>query len=130
MKKLLCLLLIAGTLSISSTHAQDLPSKLKQAKWVRIMTDDSTYNYLEAEAEFQKFYAAFQKEKIKEAKKRERSKSSAAEEHLETPMDLLVADYLKWCAKMQAFVLADGRIMPLAQRLAIINEVRNTKIAD
>ncbi|MEO7310510.1 MAG: hypothetical protein ABIX01_08940 [Chitinophagaceae bacterium] len=119
----LVLLVFAGTKLI---HAQDIPAKVKQAKWVTIMNADSLYNYFEAEADFQKFYAGYLKEKKKEERRRERSNAaSPQEEHLESPVELLVADYVKWTVQIQPFVRADGSIMPLAERLVIARSIKN-----
>ncbi|MES2772616.1 MAG: hypothetical protein V4722_00435 [Bacteroidota bacterium] len=127
MKKLLLLTILFVTTQTSDITAQGISSKLKQAKWVKIMANDSLYNYFEAEAEFKKFHVSFLKEKMREEKRRERKGSSSNEEHLESPEELLVADYLKWAIQIQPFVLANGTIMPLVQRLAIIKQTRENQ---
>lgn len=88
------------------------------------MSNDSSYNYLEAQKEFQSFYADYLKEQRKEQRRRERNKSSAEEDHLESPTELLVADFLKWSINIKPFVRADGSIIPLSGRLSIINSAK------
>ena len=102
-------------------NAQQIPQKVLRSKWVKIMVNDSSYNYLEAQKEFLSFYSGFLKEERKEQLKKQRNKSSAEEVHLESPLELLVADYLRWSVMIKPFVKADGTIMALTERLAIIN---------
>lgn len=104
--------------------AQRLPQKLQNATWVKIMSDESAYNFLDAEKEFQIFFAAFQKERKKEITRKERNKSSAEEQHRESITELLIADYLQWSTAIRPFVNADGSIKPVAERLAIIDKAR------
>ena len=118
-------LLLSATLfliSFSQLNAQQVSQRVKRSKWVKIMDNDSSYNYLEAQKEFQVFYTEYLKEKNKEQIRRERSGSSSAEEHLENPTELLVAEYLKWSITIKPFVRANGTIIPLSGRLAIIND--------
>ena len=128
MKKLLLssVLLFVFFLQLS---AQQIPQKVQRSKWVKIMTNDSVYNYLEAQKEFQAFYTGYVKEKNREQIRRERNKSSSEEEHLESPVELLVAEYLKWSVTIKPFVRADGTIIPLSERLVIINDdkIKNGK---
>lgn len=89
------------------------------------MSNDSAYNYLEAQKEFQNFYKEYLNEKKRELKRQQRNKTaSEAEVHLESPTELLVADFLKWTIMIKPFVRADGSIIPLKERLAIINEYK------
>lgn len=88
------------------------------------MSDETTYNFLDAEKEFQVFFAAFQKERKKEITRKERNRSSAEEQHRETVTELLVSEYLQWSTAIRPFVNADGSIKPVAERLAIINKTR------
>ena len=104
--------------------AQQVPQRVQKSKWVKIMSDDSSYNFLEAQKEFQSFYSDYLKERNKEQLRRERSKASPGEEHLESPVELLVADYLKWSIAIKPFVRADGSIIPLSGRLAIIRDTK------
>ena len=104
--------------------AQQVPQKVQRSKWVKIMANDSAYNYFEAQKEFQSYYAEYLKEKKREALRKQRNNASAEEEHLESLTELLVADFLKWSARIKPFVNADGSIMPLADRLAIINKYK------
>ena len=102
-------------------NAQQVSQKILRSKWVKIMANDSSYNFLEAQKEFQGFYTAFLKEERKEQLKKQRNKSSAEEVHLESQLELLVADYLRWSVMIKPFVNADGTVMPLKERLTIIN---------
>lgn len=130
MKTTLRFFLMLFFCQVMQAKAQDIPAKIKQAKWVKIMNADSLYNYFEAEAEFQKFYTVYLKEKKKEERKREKSNAAShEEEHLDSPVDLLVSEYFKWNVAIKPFVLANGSIMPLTQRLAIIREIRNKQQA-
>lgn len=104
--------------------AQQLPQKLQGATWVKIMGDESAYNFLAAEKEFQVFFANFQKERKKEITRRERNRSSAEEQHLETATELLVSKFLQWSTAIRPFVNKDGSIKPVGERLAIINKSR------
>ena len=88
------------------------------------MSNDSSYNYLEAQKEFQGFYTEFLNEKKRELRKKQRNPASAEEEHLESPTELLVADFLHWTIAIKPFVRADGSIIPLSSRLAIINDIK------
>ena len=76
------------------------------------MSNDSAYNYLEAQKEFQNFYKEYLNEKKRELKRQQRNKTaSEAEAHLESPTELLVADFLKWTIMIKPFVRADGSII-------------------
>jgi len=88
------------------------------------MSNDSAYNYLEAQKEFQGFYKDYLVEQKKEFQKKQRNKSSAEETHLESQTELLVAQFLKWSIGIKPFVLADGTILPLSKRLSIINSAK------
>ncbi len=101
--------------------AQEVSQKVQRSTWVKIMSNDSSYNYLEAQKEFQSFYTGFLKEKKKEERRKERNKASAEEEHLESPSELLVANYLRWAITIKPYVNADGSIIPISKRLEIIN---------
>ena len=48
--------------------AQQVSQKVLRSKWVKIMANDSSYNFLEAQKEFQSFYTAFLKEERKQVK--------------------------------------------------------------
>ncbi len=100
--------------------AQQVPLKVQRSVWVKIMSNDSSYNYLEAQKEFQNFYTGYLKEKKKEERRKERNKASAEEDHLESPIELLVASYLRWAITIKPYVHADGSIIPLTKRLEII----------
>lgn len=113
-------------LFVCSFHlkAQQVSQKVQRSAWVKIMSNDSSYNYLEAQKEFQIFYTDFLKEKKKEERRKERNKASAEEEHLESPAELLVANYLRWAITIKPYVNADGSIIPLSKRLEIINSTK------
>ena len=122
MRKFFLLALLTGVCFFAK--AQRLSQKLQNATWVKIMSDETTYNFLDAEKEFQVFFAAFQKERKKEITRKERNRSSAEEQHRETVTELLVSEYLQWSTAIRPFVNADGSIKPVAERLAIINKAR------
>jgi hypothetical protein len=123
MKKSLLLVLLLFMLS-ARVHAQNIPAKLKQAKWVKIMSNDSSYNYLEAEAEFQKYYNSYLKEKRKEERRRTVNPSHAEEEHKLSPQELLISKYQEWSVTIKPFVRRDGSIIPLTGRLKIIQDAK------
>lgn len=121
---LLILLILACSLQL---NAQQVSQKIQRATWYKIMSNDSSYNYLDAQKEFQGFYKEYQAEQKKEQRRRERNRSTAEESHLESLTELLVADFLRWSVAIKPFVLADGSILPLSKRLAIINENKTPK---
>ena len=121
MRKIILLLLIYSALPIL-TNAQT--ERVMQSKWVKIMEDESSGNYFEAQIDFHKFYTSYQKKKVKS--KEESNNASPGEEHIEGPVELLIASYLKWCIGIKAFVQPDGSIMPIEQRMAIINQARKS----
>jgi hypothetical protein len=103
---------------------QQLPKTLREEKWIQIMSNDSSVNYFEAEASFQKFYTAFRaKENARQNKAGEDAKEE--EEHAKSPEEYFIAGYLKWSIAIKPFVLPDGRIMPVGQRLLLIQQARN-----
>jgi len=124
MKKFIIVLLTANIFSLH-LQAQDIPQSLKQEKWVKIMDNDSAANFLEADASFRKYYASYLKEKNKEENGKQNNNAPAEEEHMKSPEEFLIAGYLKWSINIKPFVLADGMIMPMARRLAIIEASRN-----
>lgn len=105
-------------------NAQELPSKVKQSTWYKIMSNDSSYNYLVAEAEFQEFFTAHQQQKQRNAAQTNRNEQSAEEQHLKDPVESLIANYAEWSISIQPFVLKDGSIMPLKERLKIVSDVK------
>jgi hypothetical protein len=123
MKKIV-LFVLAVSLFFVSMHAQNIPNKLKQARWVKIMSNDSSYNYLEAEAEFQKYYNSYQKEKRKEESRRTVNPSHAEEEHKLSPQEYLISKYQEWSVTIKPFVRKDGSIIPLSARLKIIQDAK------
>ena len=122
MTKIICLLLITSVFSLAGKAQQE---NLRQSKWVKIMQNDATGNFLEAEMEFRKFYEAYRMQQIK--KPDEENNASPVEAHLESQEDLWVASYLKWSMAVRPFVRADGTIIPIEQRIALINETRKKK---
>ena len=72
-------LLVSATLlfiSFLQLNAQQIPQKVQRSKWVKIMANDSAYNFLEAQKEFQVFYTAYLKEQHKEQIRKERNTKS------------------------------------------------------
>lgn len=121
MSKFIVITLLAMAFSLQ-TQAQKLPKSLREEKWVQIMTNDSAMNFFEAEAAFKKFHTRWlAKEK---AEREEEAENPASEEQRKGSEEYLVAAYLKWSLTMKPFVLPDGKLMPLQQRLAIIQEAR------
>jgi hypothetical protein len=121
MTKFILIILVAMAFS-AQVQAQQLPKTLKEEKWVQIMANDSAANYFEAEAAFQKFYTTWQaKEKAEKARE---ANDPAEEEQRKGPEEYCITAYVKWSGMIKPFVLPDGRIMPMSQRLAIIQEAR------
>ncbi len=121
MRKFILIILLAISFSVQ-VQAQQLPKALQGEKWVQAMANDSAANYFEAEAAFQKFYTAWQaKEKAERARE---ANSPAEEEQRKGPEEYCISAFLKWSVMIKPFVLPDGRIMPMSQRLAIIQEAR------
>lgn len=104
------------------TQAQQLPKSLREEKWVQIMANDSAVNFFEAEAAFKKFHTRWMAKE--RAERGAEAENPAGEEHKKGPEEYLVAAYLKWSLTMKPYVLPDGKLMPLQQRLAIIQEAR------
>jgi len=125
MLKYIILLLV--TLSVYSASAQDI-DKIKNESWVRIMQNDSTVNFFKAQKDFAKFRAQHNKEAAKEEAERRKEVANGErkpnEPHLEDPEEAIMAAYQKWARSIKPFVTADGKIMPLEQRLAITQKGR------
>jgi hypothetical protein len=130
LKKLIMKQFILFILSLTSVgaglHAQALPKYLENEKWIRAMSNDSSANFFEAEASFRKFYTAWQ-EKIKERDQKEEKVNNPGleEEHMKEPEDFFISRYRQWSMLIKPFVLANGHIMPVNQRLSIIQEARD-----
>jgi hypothetical protein len=121
MKRCILMALMVVSFAIQ-TQAQQLPKSLREEKWVQIMANDSAMNFFEAEAAFKKFHTGWlAKEKAERA---EEASNPAGEEQRRGPEEYLIAAYLKWSLAMKPFVLSDGKLMPLTQRLAIIQQAR------
>jgi hypothetical protein len=120
MKKNILLLLISA---VAPLLIKAQVQKILQSKWVKIMQNDSLGNYIEAEKDFQKFYTAYLKKEAKELKER----GNAGEAHLESQEELLIAGYIKWSVAIKPFVKADGSIMPIQERIEIINEANKNR---
>jgi hypothetical protein len=106
-------------------HAQSA-EELKKSTWMRMMlTNDTTLNYFEAKKDFAKFVAqhkreeALQRANEKAANNTERKPN---EEHLESPEDAAIMAFKQWSKAIKPFVMANGKIMPVEQRLAVINK--------
>ena len=102
--------------------------KLRQSKWIKIMENETTGNYFEADNDFQKFYASYLEKKS--TTKEEQNNTAPGEDHLESPVELFIASYLKWSIGIKPFVLPDGSIMPIEQRMIIINEARKNNASN
>jgi hypothetical protein len=121
MRKFILIVLLAMAFS-AQVQAQQLPKALREEKWVQVMANDSAANYFEAEAAFQKFYTAWQaKEKAEKARE---ANDPVEEEQRKGPEEYCINAFLKWSVMIKPFVLPDGRIMSMSQRLAIIQEAR------
>jgi hypothetical protein len=99
---------------------------LKNATWVRIMHNDTTVNYFVAKHDFAKFVAQHKKE---EAQERNKEKSTANaeerqpnEEHLKSPENAAIMAFQQWSKTIKPFVTADGKIMPVEQRMALVDK--------
>ena len=118
MRKLILLCIILFSFSQSKAQSQ----KVLNSKWVKIMQDESSASFLEAENDFKKYYASYLKKKIRS--KDERHAESPGEEHLESPEEKLIARYQRWAMVMRPFVNADGSLKPIEERVAIMNAAR------
>ena len=114
------------------SQAQQAPQKVRESTWARISANDTTVNFFDAQKDFEKFYTKYLKEKNREELHRARREpASPQEEHLDGPEELLVSNYIKWSIAIKPFVNADGTIIPLEKRLAIIRQARqSTKAID
>lgn len=114
------------------TQAQIVSQKVRESTWARISANDTTVNYFVAQKDFEKFYSKYLKEKNREELRRARRQpASPQEEHLDSPEELLVSNYIKWSMAIKPFVNADGTIIPLEKRLAIIRQTRqSTSVID
>ena len=122
MRKIILLLLIYSSAPLL-VHAQS--QKLLQSKWIKIMQNETGANYFEADKDFEKFYTSYLKKQIKS--KEENNNASPGEAHMESVEDLLIASYQKWSTGIKPFVRADGTIMPIEQRIAVINDTRKNQ---
>ena len=125
MRTVIILLLIY---SMSPLVSKAQTEKLRQSKWIKIMENETTGNYFEADNDFQKFYASYLEKKS--TTKEEQNNAATGEDHLESPVELFIASYLKWSIGIKPFVLPDGSIMPIEQRMIIINEARKNNASN
>lgn len=96
--------------------------KLKNESWVRIMQNDTSVNYFEANKDFAKFRKQHAKEEAREQKRLERKGVRVPNEpHLENKEELIMNSFVKWSRSMKPFVSEDGKIMPLEKRLELMN---------
>jgi hypothetical protein len=126
MKKIFILYMLL--FAAQAAYTQQIPNKLVQAKWVKIMNADSVFNFFEAEAEFEKFNISYEKAKAKAERKRAKNNvANEQEAHLESIEELYINPYIIWRENIKPFVLESGAILSITARLAIINSVRNNK---
>ena len=98
---------------------------LKNASWVRIMHDDTTVNYFTAKKDFAKFVAQHHKKEAEEKQEEKHTAKSTEripnEEHLRDPEENAIMAFERWSKSMRPFVMANGRVMSIEQRMAVIN---------
>ena len=108
--------------------AQKLDDKLANESWVRIMHNDTSVNYFIAKKDFAKFVAEHKKQEAEERKSEHESarvgEEHPKEEHLRSPEDMMIQAFQQWAKSVRAFVTADGKVMPVEQRVAVVNKGR------
>jgi hypothetical protein len=99
---------------------------LKNATWVRIMQNDTSINYFVAEKDFEKFRVEHRKvEAQKQAEEKEAANNGEHrpnESHLEDPEQAAIMAFQWWSKSIRPFVGSDGKVMPIEQRMAIVNK--------
>ena len=108
----------------STKYSSAQKDNLQQSKWVQIMQNEMTGNFVEAEKDFLQFYNSYLKSKGIE----ERNESSSGEEHLESPTSLYISSFIRWSHAIRPFVREDGSIMTIVQRLVLINKNRQIQL--
>ena len=94
---------------------------LKKATWVRIMQNDITINYFTAQKDFSKFMAKHRKEEARKMKALKKAGQQPDEAHLEDEDEPLITAFVRWTQSVKPYVTKDGKILPVAQRVQIMN---------
>jgi len=97
---------------------------LKNSTWVRIMQNDTSVNYFTAKKDFTKFVAEYrmkEAQRDKEKRSTENDERLPNEEHLKSPEESAIISFQLWSKSIRPFVTADGKVMSLEQRMAIVN---------
>ncbi len=115
--------------SVVCVKSQDF-SKIKNQSWVRIMENDTSVNFFKAQKDYTKFRKSYLKREAKEEKKRkkemaEKGEHFTYESHLENPEEMVMMRYEQWARSMKPFVSSDGRVMPIEERMKIVNQKKN-----
>lgn len=111
-------------LSVIYVHGQDL-DKLKSQSWMKIMQDEASVNFFTAQKDYSKFKKAYIKDEAKKEareKKKQLKHPTPNESHLENPEESLMMAYEKWARSMKPFVTKDGSVMPLDERLKMVQK--------
>ena len=109
----------------SLTASAQVKNKFQNESWVRIMQNDTSVNYFTARKDFAKFVAEYRK---KEAKSQHTEKvvtkgeEHPHESHLKDPESAAILQFQRWSRSVQPFVTSDGKIMPVEQRMALVNK--------
>ena len=98
---------------------------LRNETWVRIMQNDTTVSYFTAKKDFTKFVAQYRKKEAEEKQGEKQPEKSTEripeEEHLQNPEENAMMAFERWSKSIKPFVMANGKIMPVEQRMAVIN---------
>ena len=98
---------------------------LKNATWIRIMQNDTSVNYFTAKKDFAKFVALHRKKEAEEKQEAKQTSKSTEripeEEHLQDPEENAIMMFERWSKSIKPFVMRDGKVMPIEQRMALIN---------
>jgi hypothetical protein len=118
-------LILIFTLVCALFAKAQVSDDLKNATWVRIMQNDTSVNYFVAKKDFEKFRVEHRKV---EAQKQAQEKKAAGnndhrpnELHLEDPEEAAIMAFQLWSKSIRPFVGNDGKVMPIKQRMAIVN---------
>lgn len=110
------------SLSVFSMYGQNI-SKLKNQSWMKIMQNDTSINFFKAKKDYVKFKKVYKKQEAKQEAREKKDipkHSPPNEEHLESPEASLMMAYEKWERSMRPFVTKDGKVMPVEQRLKMV----------
>lgn len=103
-------------------HAQQ--ADLKNATWIRIMQNDTSVNYFVAKKDFAKFVSEYHRKELKEKQKEQdvvNTEEHRHEEHLKNPLWAAIMAFNQWSKNIRPFVSSDGKIMPIEQRMNLVN---------